>query len=76
MDEMKIRFNSKIMCGMISRIISKIVYKKTKVKADVIINGISIERKFGVYHFHINADAVINEKDLLKISHLTEEEAV
>ena len=76
MDEMKIRVNSKIMCGMISRIISKIVYKKTKVKADVIINGISIERKFGVYHFHINADAVINEKDILKISHLTEEEAV
>lgn len=76
MDEMKIRFNSKIMCGMISRIISKIVYKKTKVKADVIINDISIERKFGVYHFHINADAVINEKDILKISHLTEEEAV
>lgn len=76
MDEMKIRFNSKIMCGMISRIISKIIYKKTKVKADVIINGISIERKFGVYHFHINADAVINEKDILKISHLTEEEAV
>ena len=73
---MKIRFNSKIMCGMISRIISKIVYKKTKVKADVIIKGISIERKFGVYHFHINADAVINEKDILKISHLTEEEAV
>ena len=76
MDEMKIRFNSKIMCGMISRIISKIIYKKTKVKADVIINGISIERKFGMYHFHINADAVMKEKDILKISRFTDEETV
>ena len=27
-------------------------------------------------HFHINADAVINEKDILKISRFTDEETV
>lgn len=77
MDEMKIKLSTKLMRGIASKIASKVIASKLGVKADIQLNGISIEKIDDKIHLHLDVDADIYEKDLLKITRLAnlEEEA-
>lgn len=77
MDEMKIKLSTKLMRGIASKIASKVIASKLGVKADIQLNGISIEKIDDKIHLHLDVDADIDEKDLLKITRLAnlEEEA-
>ena len=74
MDEMKIKLQTGIMKGVVSKLIAKAIFKKFGIKPDIELNGISLEKVGRKMHIHINADATIDESDLLKITRLSEME--
>ena len=56
---------------IVSKIAAKAIANKLRVKADIQINGISFEKVNDKIHVHLDVDADINEKDLLKVTRLT-----
>ena len=74
MDEMKIKLSSGLMKGIVSKLITKVIFKKFGVKPDIELNAISLEKVGSKIHIHVNADAEIDESDLLKITRLSEME--
>ena len=74
MDEMKIKLSSGLMKGIVSKLITKAIFKKFCIKPDIELNDISLEKVGSKIHIHINADATIDESDLLKITRLSEME--
>lgn len=74
MDEMKIKLSTKLMRGIVAKIISKAIYKNIGVKPDIHISEIAAEMKDGKIHFHINADGEIDDGVLLKINRMIDSE--
>ena len=72
MDEMKIKLQTGLMKGVVSKLITKAIFKKFGIKPDIELNGISLEKVGSKIHIHINADATIDESALLKITRLSE----
>ena len=70
MDEMKIKLSTKLMRGIVAKIASKVILKKFGFKPEIQLNGISIEKINDKVHFHIDVDADVEEKDLLKVTRL------
>ncbi len=67
MDELKLNLSSKLMRGIVTKLISKAVYKKTGYKIGIELNNINVEVINGRAHIHINADAEIDNDELMKI---------
>lgn len=67
MDELKLNLSSKLMRGIVTKIISKAVYKKTGYKIGIEVNNINVEVINGKAHIHVNADAEIDNDELMKI---------
>ena len=67
MDELKLNLSSKFMRGIVTKLISKTVYKKTGYKIGIELNNINVEVINGRAHIHINADAEIDNDELMKI---------
>lgn len=67
MDELKLNLSSKLMRGIVTKLISKAVYKKTGYKIGIELNNINVEVINGRAHIHINADAEIDNDELTKI---------
>lgn len=70
MDEMKIKLSTKLMRGIVAKIASKVILKKFGFKPEIQLNGISIEKINDKIHLHIDVDADVEEKDLLKVTRL------
>ena len=70
MDEMKIKLSTKLMRGIVAKIASKVILKKVGFKPEIQLNGISIEKINDKIHLHIDVDADVEEKDLLKVTRL------
>lgn len=70
MDEMKIKLSTKFMRGITAKITTKVIFNKLGFKPDIQLNGISIEKIDDKIHLHLDVDADIDEKDLLKITRL------
>lgn len=67
MDELKLNLSSKLMRGIVTKLISKAVYKKTGYKIGIELNNINVEVINGKAHIHVNADAEIDNDELMKI---------
>ena len=67
MDELKLNLSSKFVRGIVTKLISKAVYKKTGYKIGIELNNINVEVINGRAHIHINADAEIDNDELMKI---------
>ena len=74
MDEMKIKLSTKLMRGIVAKIASKVILKKFGFKPEIQLNGISIEKINDKVHLHIDVDADVEEKDLLKVTRLVNKE--
>ena len=70
MDEMKLKLSTRFMRGIVAKIASRIISKKLGFKPGIKLNEIDIEKKGDKIHLHVNVDAEIDEKDLLKIIRL------
>lgn len=67
MDELKMNLSSKFMRGIVTKIISKAVYKKTGYKVEIDLNNINVEIVNGKAYIHVDADAAIDNDELMKI---------
>lgn len=67
MDELKMRLSTKFMKNMVSKIISKSVYKKTGYKVNVQLNKIDIEMVDGKIFLHADVDGEIENEEFMKI---------
>lgn len=67
MDELRMRLSTKFMKNMVSKIISKSVYKKTGYKVNVQLNKIDIEMVEGKIYLHADVDGEIENEEFMKI---------
>lgn len=67
MDELKMNLSSKFMRGIVTKIVSKAVYKKTGYKIEIDLNNINVEVINGKAYIHVDADAAIDNEELMKI---------
>lgn len=75
MDEMKMKLSTKLMRGIVAKLISKAIYKNIGVKPIINISEIEAEMKDGKIHFHINADGEIDDRVLVKINRLIDSDS-
>ena len=61
------RLSTKFMKNMVSKIISKSVYKKTGYKVNVQLNKIDIEMVDGKIYLHADVDGEIENEEFMKI---------
>lgn len=67
MDELKLSLSTKFMRGIVTKIISKAIYKKTGYNIDIELNEIKLETIDGKVRVHANVDAEIKNEDLMSI---------
>ena len=65
MDEMKIV--SKFTTNMISKLVKKVLRKKTGYNIDIRLNGITAGINDGRTHIHLDVDAELDKDELTKI---------
>lgn len=65
MDEMKIV--SKFTTNMISKLVKKVLRKKTGYNIDIQLNGITASINDGRTHIHLDVDAELDKDELTKI---------
>lgn len=67
MDELKLRLSTKFMRGIITKIISKAIFKKLGYNIDIQLNKVEVETVEGKICLHADLDAEINNEDFMKI---------
>ena len=67
MDEMKLKLSTKFMRRIVSKILSKIIYKKTGCKIDISFNEIDISMVNGETSINANVEAKLNSKEFMKL---------
>lgn len=67
MDELKLKLSTKFMRGIVTKLISKAIYKKYGYDIDILLNEIEIKNEDGKVHLHMNVDAEVNNDDFKKI---------
>ena len=67
MDELKLKLSTKFMRGIVTKLISKAIYKKYGYDIDILLNEIEIRNEGGKVCLHANVDAEINNEDFKKI---------
>ena len=67
MDEMKLKLSSKFMRGIVTKIISKVIFSKLGYKIDIQLNEIQIENKDGKIHIHADVDGEMENEEFMKL---------
>lgn len=67
MDELKLILGTKLMRGIVTKIITKAIYKKTKCLVDIELHEITAKVVDGKVQFHANVGAEMTVDDLIKI---------
>ena len=67
MDELKMSLSTKFMRGIVTKIISKAILKKTGYNIDIQLNEIKLETIDGKVCLHADVDAKINNEDFINI---------
>lgn len=67
MDALKLNLSTKFMKGIVTKLISKLIYKKCGYHVDIQLNEIDIEVVNGKAYIHANVDAAIDNSELMKI---------
>lgn len=67
MDEMKLRLSTKLLKGIVAKIIARSIYKKTGCKIDILINDLDIDFIDGQTSIHTNVEAKLNSNEFKKL---------
>lgn len=67
MDEMKLKLSTKFMRGMVSKLITKAVYKKLGCKVDIRLNDINAEFIDGETSIHADVDLRLDKEEFTKL---------
>lgn len=74
MDEMRIKLSTKLLRGLVSKLISKVVYKNIGVRPDINVRDIELDMREGKTYFHIDVDGSIGNEVILKLNNLIDSE--
>ena len=74
MDEMKLKLSTKFMKGMVSKLITKAVYKKLGYKVDIQLNDINVEFIDGETSIHADVDLRLDKEEFTKLIKSTNSE--
>lgn len=67
MDEMRVKLGTKFMRGMVSKIVSKLIYKKTGYKIDIQLNDLDVSVIDGDTTIKVNMEAKLKSEEFNKI---------
>lgn len=67
MDELKLRLSTKFMRGIITKIISKIIFDKLGYRIDIQLNKIEIETSDGKIHLHADVEGEMDNSEFVKL---------
>lgn len=67
MDEMKIKLSTNFMRGLVSKLISKMIYKKLGYKIDIQLNDLDVSTNNGNVFVKLNAEANLKSDELTRI---------
>ena len=67
MDEMKVKLTTKFMRNIVSKLISKAIYKKTGYKVDVHLNDLDVSIIDGETNINTNVEVKLNSNEFTKI---------
>lgn len=67
MDEMKLKISTKFMKGMVSKLITKALYKKLGYKVDIQLNDINVEFIDGETSIHADVDLRLDKEEFTKL---------
>ena len=67
MDELKMSLSTKFMKGIVTKIISKAILKKTGYNINIQLNEIKLETVDGKVCLHADVDAELNNEDFINI---------
>ena len=74
MDEMKIRLSTKFMRGLVSKLISRSIYKKYGCKVNVQLNDLDIGILDGETKISTNLEVRLDSKEFMKIMQMIDED--
>lgn len=67
MDELKLSLSTKFMRNLVTKVLSKAIFKKTGYEVGIQINKIEAETHGGKVSVHLDIDAEMNGEDLISI---------
>lgn len=67
MDEMKLKLSTKFMRGMLSKLLSKMIYKKFGYKIDIQLNDLIVKYNDGRARLYVDADVDIDGDEFMNI---------
>ena len=67
MDELKLKLSTKILKGIITKLISKALFNKFGYKIDIQINELELRNTDGKMRIHADVDAEIDNDEFVKI---------
>lgn len=67
MDELRLNLSTKFMRAIVTKLLSRAIYKKFGYKVDIELNTISVEVINGKAHIHADVDAEIDNNELVKM---------
>ena len=67
MDELKLALSTRFMKNLVTKILTKAIFKKTGYEIGIQINKIEAETHHGKVSVHLDIDAEMNSEDLMKI---------
>lgn len=67
MDEMRLKLSTKLMRGIIAKLISKAIYKKFGYKVDIQLNDLDLHIVDGETKISTNVDVSVDSKEFMKI---------
>lgn len=67
MDEMNVKLSTKIMRGMVAKLIARAVFKKTGHTIEVQLNEIELKTYDGKVHLHMNVNVESESDEFLEI---------
>lgn len=67
MDELKLTLNTRFMRNIVTKILTKAIYKKTGYRVDIQLNEVKAETHDGKISLHMDIDAQMNSEDLVNI---------
>jgi hypothetical protein len=67
MDEMKLKLSTRFMRNMVSKLISKMIYKKYGYKIDIQLKELDVSIIDGETHIDTNVEITLNSSEFTKI---------
>ena len=67
MDELKLNLSTKIMRGLVTKLIEKVIRDKCGYNVDIQLNELNVTMENGKAHLHTNVDLELDNNELMNL---------